>query len=200
VGRLLADRLGADLVDRSLIDEVARRLHLTRDDVEGEDEQPRSLVERLVRGLALAQGPIGVDASLAADIPPDPHDAIVALTAQVIREAARSGSAVIVGRGASFVLADLPGAVHVFLCAPLEVRVRRLTALWNVDEATARHRLQADDARRRAYVREVHGREWRDPQNYDLAIDTGRVRYTDAADLILLLVARGTGLSQPAAG
>ena len=53
----------------------------------------------------------------------------MALTAQVIREAARSGNAVIVGRGAGFVLADLPGVVHVFLCAPVEVRVRQLALL-----------------------------------------------------------------------
>jgi hypothetical protein len=42
VGRLLADRLRADLVDGSLIDEVARRLQLPREDVEERDEQPRS--------------------------------------------------------------------------------------------------------------------------------------------------------------
>jgi cytidylate kinase len=196
VGRLLADRLGADLVDGSLIDEVARRLELPREDVADRDEQPRSMLERLLRGLALAQGPIGADASLVTDLPPDPHDAIVALTAQVIGEAARSGKAVIVGRGAGFVLADLPGAVHVFLCAPVEVRARRLALLWGVDEATARQRLVADDAKRRAYVREVHGHEWRDPHHYDLAIDTGRVSYADAAELVLLLVARRTGVSQ----
>ncbi len=131
VGRLLADRLGADPVDGSLIEEVA-----------GEDEQPRS------------------------------------------------GNAVIVGRGACFVLADLLDAVHVFLCAPLEVRVRRLVARWGTDEASARRRLLVDDARRRVYVQEVHGREWRDPLNYDLAIDTGRVDFEEAAEAIALVAAR----------
>ncbi len=195
VGRLLATRLGVELVDGSLIDEVARRLQLPREEVEDQEEHPRSIVERLLRGMALAQGPIGVDGSLAAEVPSDQHDAIVALTAQVIREAARSGDAVVVGRGAGFVLAELPGAVHVFVCAPVEVRVRRLTALWGVDETTARRRLQADDARRRAYVREVHGCEWRDPLNYDLSIDTGRVGYEDAAELIRLLVGRRVAAS-----
>ena len=190
VGRRLAERLGADLVDGSLIDEVARRLQLPREEVAGEDEQPRSLLGRLLRGLALAEGPLGTEPSLSEGIPGDPHDAVVALTAQVIREAARSGSAVIVGRGACFVLAELPDAVHAFLCAPLEVRVRRLVALWNTDAATARRRLLADDARRRAYVQEVHGREWRDPLHYDLAIDTGRVELEDAVALIALLAAR----------
>ena len=190
VGRRLAERLGADLVDGSLIDEVARRLQLPREEVEGEDEQPRSLLGRLLRGLALAEGPIGAETALREGIPGDPHEAVVALTAQVIREAARAGPAVIVGRGACFVLAELPAAVHVFLGAPLEVRVRRLVALWGTDAPTARRRLLADDARRRAYVQEVHGREWRDPLRYDLAIDTGRVELDDAVALIALLAAR----------
>lgn len=197
VGALLAARLGVELVDGSLIDKVAVRLQLTREEVAGEDEHPRSLLERLVRGLALAQGPIGVDGSLAPAVPRDPHDAVVTLTARVIAEVARSGDAVIVGRGGAFVLADLPGVVHVFLCAPVDVRVRRLVPLWDVDETTARRRLLADDARRRAYVREVHGGEWRDPLNYDLAIDTGRVGYEEAVELILLLVARRTASARP---
>ena len=190
VGRLLADRLGADFVDGSLIDEVARRLQLPREEVEEEDEQPRSLIGRLLRGMALAEGPIGTETALGEGVPGDPHDAVVALTTQVIREAARSGNAVIVGRGACFVLADLHAAVHVFLCAPVEVRVRRLISVWNTDEATARRRLLADDARRRAYVHEVHDREWRDPLNYDLSIDTGRVDFEAAAEIILALAAR----------
>jgi cytidylate kinase len=189
VGRLLADRLGADLVDGSLIDEVARRLQLPREEVDREDEQPRSLLGRLLRGMALAEVPIEVEATLGEGVPADLHEAVVTLTAQVIREAARSGNAVIVGRGACFALADLRDAVHVFLCAPVEVRVRRLVALWNTDEVTARRRLHADDARRRAYVREVHEREWRDPLNYDVCIDTGRVGFRDAAEIILALAA-----------
>jgi cytidylate kinase len=194
VGSLLADRLGADLVDSSLIDEVARRLQLPRGEVEGQDERPRTIAERLLLGLALADGPTGLDASLREGVASDPHDAIVALTAQVIREAAQSGSAVIVGRGACFVLRDLPDAIHVFLCAPFEVRLCRLAARCEVDAATIRRQLLADDARRRAYVREVHGRDWRDPQNYDLTIDTGRVDFEEATELILQLATRRTAL------
>ena len=197
VGRLIADRLGADLVDGSLIDEGARRLQLPREEVEGEDEQPRSLIGRLLRGMALAEGPIGTETALGEGVPGDRHDAVVALTAQVIREAARSGNVVIVGRGACFVLADRPDAIHVFLCAPVEVRVRRLVSLWSTDEVTARRRLLADDARRRAYVREVHDREWREPLNYDLSIDTGRVGFEDAAEIILALAVRRRALTPP---
>lgn len=187
VGRLVADRLGAELVDAAIIDEVASRLRLPREEVEQEDEQPRSLVERLLRGMALADGPIGGATTMGMAVPADPHDEVVALTGQVIREAARSGNAVVVGRGSGFVLHDLPGAIHVFLCASVEARVERLVRLWQTDEATARRRLHEDDAKRRAYVHEVHGREWRDPHNYHLTIDTSRVTFEQAADLIVAL-------------
>lgn len=187
VGRLVADRLGAELVDAAIIDEVASRLRLPREEVEQEDEQPRSLVERLLRGMALADGPIGGPATMGLAVPADPHDEVVALTGQVIVEAARTGNAVVVGRGAGFVLHDLPEAIHVFLCASVDARVERLMRLWNTDDAAARRRLQEDDAKRKAYVREVHGREWRDPHNYHLTIDTSRVSFDQAADLIVTL-------------
>jgi len=39
VGRMLADRLEADFLDSKIIDEVARRLQLPKEEVEAEDEQ-----------------------------------------------------------------------------------------------------------------------------------------------------------------
>ncbi len=98
---MLAKRLGADFVDRSLIDDVARGLHLPPEEVEAEEEHPRSLFDRLLRAIAptneavaVAWGPPDPSETI------DPKDRIVAITAQVINEAARTGKAVIVGRAA----------------------------------------------------------------------------------------------------
>ena len=47
-------------------------------------------------------------------------------TAKVVKDIYEEGNAVIVGRGANAILADLPDAYHVGLIAPLEVRVHTL--------------------------------------------------------------------------
>ena len=56
------------------------------------------------------------------------HDRLVAITRTVIEEAAERGNAVIVGRGAAFVLGKRPGTLHVQLHASLDARVRYLLA------------------------------------------------------------------------
>lgn len=186
VGRLIAARLGADLVDRRIIDEVARRLSLPPEEIEEEDEQAPTLVERVLGAFVMSEGPMGVGAEPFLPAA-DTRDAVAQIAARVMREAARDGNAVVVGRGGSFVLADVPGAVHVFLVAPPAVRARRLAVEWAVEEKEARRRLAEDDERRMGYIRKVHGGDWRNPLNYDLVIDTGRVAYADAAELIVLL-------------
>src|SRR5438094_8980086 len=54
VGRMLADRLKADFLDSRIIDEVARRLQLPKEEVEAEDEHPGSLLARLLVALGSA--------------------------------------------------------------------------------------------------------------------------------------------------
>src|SRR5260370_10379699 len=54
VGHLLATKIKADFLDSELIDEVAHRLELPPEEVEAEDEQPGSLLSRLLLALRAA--------------------------------------------------------------------------------------------------------------------------------------------------
>jgi hypothetical protein len=51
VAAMLAQRLGAEVIDRRLVAEVADRLGLTADAVAAEDEHANSVVDRLVRSF-----------------------------------------------------------------------------------------------------------------------------------------------------
>src|SRR6266704_3433236 len=54
VGHMVASRLKIDFLDSQLIDEVAKRLQLPKEEVEAEDEQPGSLLSRLLLALGAA--------------------------------------------------------------------------------------------------------------------------------------------------
>ena len=56
VGEMLARKLKADLLGAQLIDEVAHRLELPKEEVEAADEQPGSLLSRLLNALGSASG------------------------------------------------------------------------------------------------------------------------------------------------
>jgi len=193
VGRMLADRLKADFLDSRIIDEVARRLQLPREEVEAEDEQPGSLLARLLvaLGSASAEPLIPAEAG-AAWTPPnaaptfDTRKAVLQITQHVIQEAARSGNVVIVGRGGAYLLRDFPGALHVFLRASEAVRARAIMERLKItSEDEARRRVKQTDENWTAYIKQVYGHDRTHPAHYDMVLDTGRLNYQATVDAIL---------------
>ncbi len=187
VARLLADELGATIVDESLVTEVARRLDVLERVVTAADERPEPYLDRLLATLSYLAPSSMVGAMSRPDEPvTSPRAAIAAVTQEVIREVGRQGDAVVVGRGGAFILRDHPNARHVFLRASEEVRVEAVMRRSIVNHDTARRRLREMDAARGAYIRELYAADWHDPANYDLVIDTGRLGFACACRVIVV--------------
>lgn len=91
---------------------------------------------------------------------------------QIIQKIADSGSCVIVGRAADYVLSDNPALLRIFLYAPKDYRVGKVMEMYGDSrEDAARHIKHADEARA-AYYNTISGQEWGKAQNYDLCLDT----------------------------
>ena len=193
VGRMLADRLKIDFLESQIIDEVARRLQLPKEEVEAEDEQPGSLLARLLVALGSASTEPLIPAEAgAAWTPPnaaptfDTRKAVLQITQHVIEEAARGGNVVIVGRGGAYLLRDVPDSLHVFLRAAEAVRVKAIMARLGISsEDEARKRLKQSDENWTAYIRQVYGHDRIHPAHYDMVLDTGRLGYEGAVEAVL---------------
>jgi len=195
IAQAVAHELHAELVDRRIIDEVARRLRITPEEAEQTDESSGSFVEQVLRRIGAGSISFGVDdswpwsAAYPGDEDLDMHRASLRVTQDVIKEAARTRSAVIVGRGAAYLLKDDPRVVRVFLRAPVEARRAQLMKSFHLDSDTAADRIRQSDANWGAFVRDAYGVEWRDPANYDLVLDTSRVGAERAAGIIVAAAA-----------
>jgi cytidylate kinase len=192
VGGMLARRLKADFLDSRIIDEVARRLQLTKEDVEAEDEQPGSLLARLLVALGSASTEPLIPAEAAAWTPPnaaptfDTRKAVLQITQHVLQEAARSGNVVIVGRGGAYLLKDHPGALHLFLRASEAVRLKVIRERLSIaTEEEAKKRLKQTDENWTAYIRQVYGHDRIHPAHYDMVLDTGRLGYEGAVEVVV---------------
>jgi len=192
VGHMLATTLKTDFLDSQLIDEVAHRLELPREEVEAEDEQPGSLLSRLLLALGAANTePMIPPETASVWTPPnadpvfDTRRAVLQLTQDVIREAARGNNVVIVGRGGAYILRDHPGALHVFLRAEPVVRVRTIMEREKKTEDQARRRLKQADENWTAYIKQVYGHDRNLASHYDLVLDTGRLGYDATMAAIL---------------
>jgi cytidylate kinase len=192
IGRMLADRLKADFLDSQIIDEVARRLQLPKEEVEAEDEQPGSLLARLLVALGSASTEPLIPAEAAAWTPPnaapafDTRKAVLQITQLVIQEAARGGNVVIVGRGGAYILREHRGALHLFLRAAEAVRVKTIMERFGItSEEEARKRMKQSDENWTAYIRQVYGHERTHPAHYDMVLDTGRLGYEATIAVVL---------------
>lgn len=196
VGRALAQRLGAEYLDRELVAQVAARSGIPEAEAAGYDERLPSLWRRLAAALTSAT-PEEVTAAMPVEVSGEAAIAerLFAITRAVIQEAAVSGNAVIAGRGAGFILAGRPDVLRVQLHAALDARVSYLRA--RVEELPPDVRPDADDAALKAlctsvdraragYLRSRFGVDWMDLRHYDLSLDAGRLGLARCTDLIAL--------------
>ena len=185
IAGLVARRLEWTLIDNEFVDRVAAKAGVPAAEVAQREERVAGLMERLARALAVSSPELFVTTGETPTTGPDKEDELVKMTERVIMEAAQHDHVVLVGRGAPAYLAERAGALHVYIVAPRDVRVTRAMERLGSSRKDAEKALDDIDRGRREYVRQYYGREWDDPANYDLVINTGKFTYDAAADVIV---------------
>lgn len=185
VARLVARRLGWELVDNEFVDRVARLAGVPREEVEQREERVTGFMERLARTLAGSSPELFMTAAAEAPVSvAPPEEEIVRVTERVIAEAVRHDRVILVGRGAQAYLAQREGTLHVHVVAPLATRVRRAMERLKVEQKDAERAIHEIDEGRRQYVKTYYGRRWDDPANYHLILNTDAFSFEQCADLI----------------
>jgi cytidylate kinase len=110
---------------------------------------------------------------------------LVRKTNESMRDLARKGHVILVGRGANFATANISSGMHVRLVAPAEHRARYLGRLYNLPESDAAALNARCDAARRRYVKTTFNADVSDPAHYDLVLNTARVSLPEAAAMIV---------------
>ena len=181
IARDVSERLGWQLLDKTLMLEIARAAHVQPELVQRFDERVDSWVHRVSR-TSLWHGAFE---GVAAVTPEEFLDAetVAELACRLIEVAYERRNCVVVGRGAQCVLRGRADALHVFIYAPWPSRIarveQRLPAAKNVEEL-----IRANDRQRAEYIRMHFGCNWSDPHLYDLLINS-ELGEDRAASLIL---------------
>lgn len=185
VGRRVAERLGLDFLDSVLIEEAARRLRIPEEAVRRWDERREGLVLRVLRAMRTAHPEYASGSAWSEEEEgtADP-ERIGRATREIIEELGRAGNAVIVGRGAAFILPAGSEVHHFRIVAPRALRVRWLLQGGSSAEGVERE-LDRVDRERLASVRHRFGVDARDAGHYCLVINTGCVPPEAAAELVI---------------
>ena len=163
IGKILAEKLGYDFYDAEIIQMTAGTTGYTPEFVKKKEEiMTNSLFYDLVNQMYL-----NTDRQDEA-----PKDKIFEAECQVVRNLAKKGNCVIVGRCADYVLRNSGNCLKVFFSAPLMSRIRRVAQRQNISEGEAKATVQKNEKLRADNYRYYTRRMWGAAGNFDLSLNT----------------------------
>lgn len=163
-----ARRLGWRLLDQELTVEIAKLAKLPPEECARHEERMDSWLYRLGkifwRGsyerILPLEGPETLDA-----------DRMFQLVEQVVVRAAASGRCVIVGRGAPYFLRNRPDTFSVFLYAPRDFKIQRVSTFVK-SRTEAESLVDSVDPERAAFIKHYFGKDWPNRHLYHLMVNT----------------------------
>jgi cytidylate kinase len=158
----LSERLRKRLIHHEIIDQLASKMRLRQSHV-----------------IRFLDGKSGVWERLTTD-----KTSLAIFTASETLDLAESGEVgVIHGWGAAHLLRWVPHVVCVRVCAPRTVRVRRMMEHLDTDDTKfVENEVRLSDEAHSAITRRRFGIDWRQPEHYDLVLNTERLSMDECVD------------------
>lgn len=186
IGRLISQKTGYRYYDKELLAEAADSLGYSQDIFVANDERKPSPLKSLLQGV------YGIadnfhDTSMCGE-------SLYKAQSEVIKSICDSGSVVIVGRTADYVMRNHPGLVSVFLHSPVDLRASRIVERGESESIdSAMDMAKKNDRKREGYYNYFTGRSWGKASNYHLSIDVSAADDDAIADLIIEFARIKTG-------
>ena len=176
IGKLVAEKLGIKLYDKEFVKKVAEETGLSEEFIKN-NEQKRDALADLNNGYYFGLNN--------ADEP-------FLKESEIIKNTAEKESCVIVGRCADFILNDRKDVTKVFIYSNMENKVKRATEFYGLDKAKAEKEITRINKLRANHYKHYTEKEWNNPNNYDICINSDTLGVEKSADLICEIVNKKT--------
>lgn len=182
VGERIAEYFNIPFYDKELVEMAAQKSNISKEALKEVDEHAtNSFLYSLASGNYSMRG---INAPIYYEMPI--NDKLFIAQAEVIKEVAKKGSCVIVGRCADYVLEnENMDLLNVFIFGNLDYRAKRVMEALELPQSKARDKVMKTDKQRRTYYDYYTSRDWGVMSNYDLCINTETVGISGAANLII---------------
>ena len=107
---------------------------------------------------------------------------------ELIREVAQKESCIIVGRCADFILKDNANVIKIFIDSSMEDKINRATTYYHLEKEKAKKEIARINKLRANHYKYYTEKEWKEPSNYDLCINSDSIGIENCADLICKFV------------
>jgi cytidylate kinase len=170
IGRNVASRLSWQFYDRELVEHMARVAHVRQSVVESLDEVTMDGIREWITTLV--------------DRDSFSHDQFLKHLMTVLLTITRHERAVLLGRGANFVLPPERG-LRVRLIEPLEMRVLEFGEMYDLEPEEARKQVMSRDRQIQEFVRQHYRRDVTDSTNYDVVLNRAFLSREQCVDQIV---------------
>lgn len=167
IGKLVAEKLGIKLYDKEFIEELSDKTGLTDEYIEA-NEQKRNLLDNFNNAY---YG--GLNNS----------DELFIKESEFIKKIAKNNSCVIVGRCADYILKDKKNVIKVFIYNSLENKVKRAKKYYGMKD-NCKKEINKINKLRENHYNHYTDREWKDPANYDICLNSDEVGIEKSVDII----------------
>ena len=174
IGEKLAQRLGFAFYDNELLTIAAQKSGLSQSALSEFDETPTSsfIYNMYVNSMS------GIDV-----VPMNQQLAFAQFDA--IKEVAKAGDCVIVGRCADYVLRERKDCIHVFIHSDMEQRKKRIVENYNIPEQLSEKTALKQDKKRAAYYNYYSHKKWGEAASYDFTIDSSMLGIDGSVEVLV---------------
>ena len=181
IGAELARRLGVKLIDKQVLNEVAKRMNVVEEAMEKiEARNPlwRDDFTSFYRTYMSKAEYNGLEHDRTS------HELFEA-QAEAIRSIAAEESCVLIGRCGFHIFAEHPNALKIFIHSSEDCRKRRIAEKYDLSLSDAAAMVVDNDYSRELYTKTFTGKDWTDARNYDISIDVRKFGVNGAVDFIM---------------
>ena len=183
IGERVSELLGIPIYDKELITDVASKGSLNTEIIKKADE---SAANSLLYTLAMGSNVLGTTMHFGYKMPL--NDKLFILQSDTIKEYAKNGSCVIIGRCADYVLRDEEGVLRLFIYGDLDHRQERVRERHpEIKSSQIIDVINKTDKRRASYYNFYTGNKWGKYDNYDMAINSSTLGIEGTAQLVVAM-------------
>ena len=180
IGERVAEILGIPLYDKQLIADAASKGNLNVDVLKKTDE---TAANSLLYTLAMGSNVVGTTMHFGYKMPI--NDKLFILQSEVIKEYAKGGSCVIIGRCADYVLREDKDLFRLFIYGDVDHRKLRVAERHpEIKTSQIVDVINKTDRRRASYYNFYTGNKWGKYDNYDMAVNSSTLGIEGTAQLI----------------
>lgn len=185
ISKKLSEKLGIPFYDDEFAEGIAEAVNAHPDVVKKVDERAtNSLLYTLVSGGGLR----GISDVIQYEM--HINDKVFVGQSKFIKETAKKGPCIFLGRCADYVLDGEENILRVFLYADMDTKIERISKLYDLDAKKAKEQITKIEKQRKTHYNYYTDREWNDLSTYDLCINVGLLGIDNAVELIADCVAK----------